>query len=152
MPRKNVSATVSEDVYEFLDQSKNKSETIDEAVRQYMMAGGNERAMIELRLEQEKSRRQSLKNELQSVESDIEQLQDRLKEIVESKHQHKQQTIEQIAQKVKPTRWMNSGNKESQLPSCGHQIYQNNADDMDMTPKELREAVVDYILTEESNE
>lgn len=152
MARKNVSATVSEDVYEFLDQSKNKSETIDEAVRQYMMAGGNERAMIELRLEQEKSRRQTLKNELQSVNSEIEKLQSRLDEIVESKHQQEQQTIEEIAEKVKPTRWMNSGNKENQLPGCGHQIYQNNADDMEMTPKELREAVVDYILTEESDE
>jgi len=148
MPRQNISATVSEEVYNYLEQTDNKSEAIDRALRQFMKAGGNERAMIELRLEQEKSRRTSLETELDSVNKEIAELEQRLDELKENKREEREQTVEQIAEQHKPVKWMNSVSKAAQMPPEDSDVIQEAAGDMDMTPEELHSRVVEYIQEE----
>lgn len=79
-----VSASVTEDVYDFLDQpGRNKSATIVEAVRLYMKAKGGNDAVLELRERQIQSR-------LNAVESEASSLRDELDQIREEKESARQ--------------------------------------------------------------
>lgn len=96
MSKENISATVDPEIAQWLDQpGRNKSETINQALKQYRQAGGNERAMIELRLEQIKSRKNELKSQLSSVEDEEEQLERRLDNIVEEQEKEKEDVFNQ---------------------------------------------------------
>lgn len=96
MSKENISATVDKDVAEYLDQpGRNRSETINMAVKAYMDSAGGEKAMIKLRLNQLRSRRKSLNSELENVVEEIEQLEGRLDTLEQEKQSERQDTWEE---------------------------------------------------------
>lgn len=146
MSKENVSATVDSDVAEWLDQDgRNRSETINKAVKQYMKAGGNERAMIELRLEQLRSRKTNLEGELETVDAEIAKLKARLDSIKEEKQEQKEETIEEMVKRFKPASWLSAVPKHRQMPDRDNHKLKECADNTDMTPTELSEKMAEYV-------
>lgn len=82
MAKDTISATVDPEVSEWLDQEgRNRSETINKAVKAYMSSDGSEKAMLTLRKEQLKSQERTLETELESVREEIASVDDRLSDI-----------------------------------------------------------------------
>jgi len=150
MSKENISATVDEDVAEYLDQpGRNRSETINEAVKAYRSAAGNEKAMINLRLEQLRTQRRSLESDLENVESEIEALEDRRDELEREEQAEENEVIKEAAEKLKPAAWLRSAPKESQIPDADSEEVRSLAKKANMAPEELRDRVVTRILEEE---
>jgi len=96
MSKETISATVDPEIAEYLDQEgRNRSQTINKAVRQYMEAGGNELAMINLRIEQLRSQQQTLRSELESVSNQLEEVEQRKQEILQEQETERQETWNQ---------------------------------------------------------
>lgn len=81
MSKERLSATVDPDVQEFLDMpGRNKSETINEAVKQYMKANSSDKAMLRLRKEQLESDISNLKSQLREKENELNRVDEKLGE------------------------------------------------------------------------
>jgi hypothetical protein len=93
MAKENISATVDPEVSEYLDQAgRNKSETINQAVKAYMESGGNERAMLELRQSQLESEKRTKENELENVKEELTAVRERLDELRTEAKEDKQES------------------------------------------------------------
>jgi chromosome segregation ATPase len=75
MSKKNISATVDEDVERFLSQEHiNTSGLINDLVSQYMQGGTEQAAMLRLREEQLRSELEALKQQRESKRKELERL------------------------------------------------------------------------------
>lgn len=131
MGKKNVSATVDEDVYEFLQQDHiNNSGLINRCLREYMNTGGDVSAVRDLRIRQ-------LEDEANDLESRAENKRERADEL----RQELQKT--EANEKTEQRKRVLEG--AEMIPADpSHPFVQQHADDVDMTPKELAEEIADY--------
>lgn len=123
MAKENISATVEKDVAEYLDMpGRNRSQTINQAVKQYMKADSSENAMLRLRKEQLESDISNLESQLSEKRAELERVDERLDE--------QQSKVDKVVQ-------------EAREAFAGHEMdpsdpaVQNYASKADMTAQEL---------------
>lgn len=130
MSKNNISATIDDDVYEFVQQDHiNTSGLVNRCLREYMNTGGDVSAVRDLRIQQ--------------LEDDAEDF--------ETRAQNKRETAKELRKAIeKESNTVDEGKRKEQLEKVrmvpddpGHMLVQEVADELDMTPEEVLEEAND---------
>jgi len=127
----NISATVDDDVYEFLQQDHiNISGLVNQCLKQYMDTGGDVSAVRDLRIQQ-------LMDEADEYNTLAEKKREQAKELQEAYDKVEEQSEDKRREKIIE--------KARSIPADPtHPHFTTNADGVDATPEELAKEAAEY--------
>jgi len=129
--KQNVSATVDDDVYEFLQQEHiNTSGLINRCLKEYMNTGGDVSAVRDLRIQQ-------LEDEAADLASRASKKRERAEELREALETKQEEAAEETLQDI-----LDDAANTPADPTHPHVV--DHADAADMTPEELAREIADY--------
>jgi len=128
--KNRVSATVDDDVYEFLQQDHiNMSGLINRCIREYMNTGGDVSAVRDLRIQQLEDEAEDLKSRAENKREKANRLREQIEASNESDREERLNEVVSSAGMIPAD------------PS--HPFVQQHSDELDMTTDELAKAIAD---------
>jgi chromosome segregation ATPase len=130
MTKERISASVDPEVEAYLSrETVNASGTINQLVKEQMASGGESKQLLQLRLEQINSEIERHNSQVETLKKERKGVKERLDEIQRTEQNKRQEAFEVL---------------EGVPWKPDNPAIQTNADDLDMTPKELIAELEDY--------